>query len=59
VESRCFDGRDDSASGGKMQELSLWLKMNPLVLNYISKRAIDYCTEEEKGLYHISAHYQQ
>jgi hypothetical protein len=32
--------------------------INPLVLDNDNKRAIDYCTKEEKELYHILANYQ-
>jgi hypothetical protein len=34
-------------------------EINPLVLNYNSKRAIDYCTKEETELHDLLAHYQQ
>jgi hypothetical protein len=33
--------------------------INPFVLDNDNKRAIDYCTKEEKELYHLLAHYQQ
>jgi ankyrin repeat protein len=33
--------------------------INPLVLDNDNKRAIDYCTKEEKQLHRILAHYQQ
>jgi ankyrin repeat protein len=33
--------------------------INPLVLDNDNKRAIDYCTKEEKELHHILANYQQ
>jgi ankyrin repeat protein len=36
----------------------LSFKINPLVLDNDNKRAIDYCTKEEKELHHILANYQ-
>jgi ankyrin repeat protein len=34
-------------------------KINPLVLDNDNKRAIEYCTKEEKELHRMLAHYQQ